>query len=126
MVRISSDALDRLHDYAYPGNVRELENLLERAIILSDGQVITQRELNLFPAAGTASSSLHAVKPSMSSLKDAANQAREDAERTLLVETLRKAGWNRVKAAQTLGIDYKTLRRKIRQYHLVPDEAQTP
>ena len=126
LVRISSDALDRLHGYAYPGNVRELENLLERAIILSDGQVITQRELNLFPAAGTASSSLHAVKPSMSSLKDAANQAREDAERTLLVETLRKAGWNRVKAARTLGIDYKTLRRKIRQYHLVPDEAQTP
>jgi two-component system response regulator AtoC len=117
LVRISRDALAALQDYDYPGNVRELENILERAIILSDGQVITQRELNLLPAA-----SLPVAEAASGSFKDPANQAREDAERTMLVETLRKTGWNRVKAAQNLGIDYKTLRRKIQQYRLSPDE----
>jgi two-component system response regulator HydG len=124
LVRVSRDALDALLNYDYPGNVRELENLLERAIILSDGQVITQRELNLFPAATAAASSWSAAEHPTSPLKDAANQAREDAERTMLVDTLRKAGWNRVKAAKVLGIDYKTLRRKILHYGL--NEADMP
>jgi transcriptional regulator with GAF, ATPase, and Fis domain len=125
LVRISPDALDMLHNYDYPGNVRELENILERAIILSDGQVITQRELKLFPAAAAVpSTSVPGMAPS--SFKGAANQAREDVERTLLQETLRKTGWNRVRAARALGIDYKTLRRKILQYGLTPDEPKTP
>jgi DNA-binding NtrC family response regulator len=125
LVRISPDALEMLQNYDYPGNVRELENVLERAIILSDGQVITQRELKLFSASTPVPSS--PVPGTVSSpLKDAANQAREDAERTLLLETLRKTGWNRVKAAKALGIDYKTLRRKILQYSLTADEADMP
>jgi DNA-binding NtrC family response regulator len=46
LVRVSPEALDALKDYNYPGNVRELENILERAIVLSDGQMITPRELH--------------------------------------------------------------------------------
>jgi len=114
LVRVSPQALDALKNYDYPGNVRELENILERAIVLSDGQMITPRELHLADAGGA----LIAAESSTSSFKIAANQARDEAERALLKKTLEQTGWNRVRAAKILGIDYKTLRRKIRRYNL--------
>jgi len=114
LVQISPDALDALQNYNYPGNVRELENILERAIILSDGQTITTRELRLSDAA----SPHQTIEPPASSFKTAASQARDEAERALLKKTLEQTGWNRVQAAKILGIDYKTLRRKIRRYNL--------
>ena len=119
LVRVSREALDALQKYDFPGNVRELENILERAIVLSDGQTITPRELHLSDAGAPAS----AIETSNSSFKTAASQAREDAERTLLKKTLEQTGWNRVRAARILGIDYKTLRRKIRKYNLSHREA---
>jgi two-component system response regulator PilR (NtrC family) len=114
LVRVSTEALDALKNYNYPGNVRELENILERAIVLSDGQMITPRELHL----SDAGEPLIAADASSSSFKIAANQARDEAERSLLKKTLDQTGWNRVRAAKILGIDYKTLRRKIRRYNL--------
>src|SRR5499426_3372045 len=114
LVRVSTEALDALKNYNYPGNVRELENILERAIVLSDGQMITRRELHLADAGGP----LVAGESSTSSFKIVASQARDEAERALLKKTLEQTGWNRVRAAKILGIDYKTLRRKIRRYNL--------
>src|SRR5215468_9174485 len=114
LVRVSPEALDALKNYNYPGNVRELENILERAIVLSDGQTITPRELHLSDAGGTVT----AAESSQSSFKIVASQARDEAERALLKKTLEQTGWNRVRAAKILGIDYKTLRRKIRRYNL--------
>src|SRR5215813_6021760 len=114
LVRVSPEALDALKNYNYPGNVRELENILERAIVLSDGQMITPRELHL---SDTIAPTIP-VDSSPSAFKIAANQARDEAERALLKKTLDQTGWNRVRAAKILGIDYKTLRRKIRRYNL--------
>jgi DNA-binding NtrC family response regulator len=82
--------------------------------VLSDGQTITPRELHLLDAGGPPI----AAEPSSSSFKIAANQSRAEAERALLKKTLEQTGWNRVRAAKVLGIDYKTLRRKIRRYNL--------
>jgi DNA-binding NtrC family response regulator len=114
LVSVSPEALDALKNYDYPGNVRELENILERAIVLSDGQRITPRELHLSDASGT----VIPADSSPSAFKTAASQARDEAERVLLKKTLDQTGWNRVRAAKILGIDYKTLRRKIRRYAL--------
>jgi DNA-binding NtrC family response regulator len=114
LVIVSPEALDALKNYDYPGNVRELENILERAIVLSDGQRITPRELHLSDASGT----VIPADSSPSAFKTAASQARDEAERVLLKKTLDQTGWNRVRAAKILGIDYKTLRRKIRRYAL--------
>src|SRR5262249_46627811 len=114
LVRVSDEALDALKNYNYPGNVRELENILERAIVLSDGQTITPRELHLSDAG------LPPIPTELlpSSFKTAATQARDDTERALLKKTPDQTGWNRLRAAKILGIDYKTLRRKIRRYNL--------
>jgi two-component system response regulator AtoC len=124
-VQISPEAMDALLQYDYPGNVRELENLLERAIILSDGRVITPWELHLFPAASDSTGigvnkGSSAVPAKSASFKESSRLAAEEAERTILLETLRKTHWNRVKAAKELGIDYKTIRSKIHRYGLTP------
>jgi DNA-binding NtrC family response regulator len=113
LMSIAPEALDALLKYDFPGNVRELENILERASILADGPTIARGELHLYPA-----TSQPTERPA-SSLKSAADQARDDAEKALLKTTLEQTGWNRVKAAKILGIDYKTLRRKIRRYNLM-------
>jgi DNA-binding NtrC family response regulator len=113
LMSVSSEALDALLNYDFPGNVRELENILERASILADGPNITRRELHLYPTTSQPPTDVPA-----SSFKTAAVQAREDAEKSLLKKTLEQTEWNRVKAAKILGIDYKTLRRKIRHYNL--------
>jgi two-component system, NtrC family, response regulator len=125
-VQVSPEALDALLQYDYPGNIRELENLLERAIILSDGKIITSRELHLYPtvppspAMGVVSDSASPPEARAGSLKEIGRLAAEGAERVRILETLRKTNWNRVKAAKELGIDYKTLRLKIRRYGLTP------
>jgi two-component system response regulator HydG len=113
-VRISPEALAALQSYDYPGNIRELENILERAIILSDGQQITLRELHWLPPMTPLSATV------TTGLKDAGAQAREGTERAMIIEALHSTAWNRLKAAKKLGVDYKTLRRKIRQYGLMP------
>jgi len=119
LVRVSPDALEALKNYNYPGNVRELENILERAIVLSDGQTITPRQLHLSDAGVTPVTDETSTS---SSFKIAANQARDETERALLTKTLEQTGWNRVRAAKILGIDYKTIRRKIRRYNLTYGE----
>src|SRR5262245_49280756 len=74
LVRVSNEALDALKNYNYPGNVRELENILERAIVLSDGQAITPKELHLSDA-GLPPPPAELLP---TSFKTAATQARDD------------------------------------------------
>ena len=117
---ISTAAMEALLGYGYPGNVRELENLLERALILCDGKTIGPRELHVMrPQLSDA-----AVRPS--SFKQAVGIAKEETERELILAALRKTHWNRVQAAKVLGVDYKTLRRKIQQYALFPSREEMP
>jgi len=58
--------------------------------------------------------------------KQAVGSAKEETERELILNALRKTQWNRVHAAKILGIDYKTLRRKIQQYALFPGREDMP
>lgn len=107
-LKFAESALASMQQYSWPGNVRELQNVIERASILHDAE-ITASDLNLAPPAISAASA---------SLPDVAAQAAQTAERAKIESTLRECKWNKSKAAERLGISYKTLLTKIHAYGL--------
>jgi DNA-binding NtrC family response regulator len=111
--RLSAAALAALEGYAWPGNVRELLHVIERAVILSKDDEIGPGD---FPpeVIGTSAS----LPPSA----PAAGGSLETMERQHIVSTLRQVGGHRGKAAALLGIDPKTLYRKILSYNVTPSE----
>jgi DNA-binding NtrC family response regulator len=107
--RLSSAALAALEAYAWPGNVRELLHAIERGVILSKGDVIEPEDLPPEVLGGAEP----AATPAGSL---------ESMERTHIVSTLRQVSGHRGKAAALLGIDPKTLYRKIIGYQIRPEE----
>lgn len=126
-VTLAPDATRALTEYHYPGNVRELENVIERALILAHGTVITLSELHLDRAEPDLPTPPPPKAPSGdASLLEIGRRAAEEAEKAAILDALRKTHWNRIKAAEALKIDYKTLRLKIRRYRLADDERASP
>jgi DNA-binding NtrC family response regulator len=107
--RLSSAALAALEAYAWPGNVRELLHAIERGVILSKGDIIEPADLPPEVLGGAEP----AATPAGSL---------ESMERTHIVSTLRQVSGHRGKAAALLGIDPKTLYRKIIGYQIRPEE----
>lgn len=101
---ITDDALDAMADYNFPGNVRELENLLERSIALIDGNCIDAEALDLpdTVATDTAAQASGRKKP-------------VNFETSRIIEALNNTRWNRKEAAQQLGLTYRQLRYRIQQ-----------
>src|SRR5213083_3403037 len=110
---IPSSVMDRLMRHRYPGNVRELENLIKRMIVLDDPS-LTKIPL---PDDGVDSerSPSSAVEPS---LKEIARRASQAAEREAIAKMLERTGWNRVRAARALRISYRALLYKIKDARL--------
>ncbi|NOZ87627.1 MAG: PAS domain S-box protein [Deltaproteobacteria bacterium] len=104
---ISDDALAALAAYSYPGNVRELENIIERAFVLCTGNRIELEHLPAFLRAGV---NIRRGKCCIG-LDPLAN-----AEREAIMDVLEKHGGNRTRAAKDLGIHRSTLLRKINKY----------
>lgn len=126
-VVFSPDATRALMEYDYPGNVRELENVVERALILAHGTVITPRELRLErPAPDHLTPQAPKAPSAEATLLEIGRRAAEEAEKAAILDALRKTHWNRVKTAEALKVDYKTLRLKIRRYQLADDESTPP
>ena len=103
--RLSADALAVLRRQDWPGNARELENIIERAAHLCEGQEITEQHLpmNL--------SERHGAKPEE-------NRSLRDIERVAIEETLHKTQWNVSRSARLLGVGRNTLYGKIREYQI--------
>lgn len=121
---VTPEGMKALTDYHYPGNIRELENILERALILSEGKLITPRELRIYSSPIQPSEvSPTMVIPLQGSLKEVSRQASEEAERISILAALKSNKWNRVKTAKELGIDYKTLRMKIQRFGLSSSQS---
>jgi two-component system response regulator AtoC len=103
-------------EYAWPGNIRQLENVIKRVVVLGDADAVykelTSRESS--PPAGSATEAM-AVAPVMAQLdlKAIAKRAARDAERLAIADVLERTRWNRAKAARLLGISYKALLYKI-------------
>ena len=104
---ISAEGMDLLMRYDFPGNVRELENIIERAVILARSDTLTREDLPLQRETGTA-------LPSGGSLP----QQVEALERRLLRAAMQAAGSVQTAAAEKLGISERTLRYKLQKYGL--------
>jgi two-component system response regulator HydG len=95
-----------MENYAWPGNVRELENMIERLAIFARGETITFQD---FIYSNTT----------FSGVSPAEVITLEEAERQHIGKMLERCNRNITKTAETLGIDRKTLRAKIKKYNLV-------
>ncbi len=105
---IDNAAMDRLVGYSWPGNIRELENTMERAVILCLGEQITEQEL---PVAMRN-------EPAAPGTVPRAGTTLKAMERQLIQLTLQQTEGNRTKAAELLGITRQTLQNKIKEYEL--------
>jgi len=114
--RLNPAALAALEGYGWPGNVRELLHVIERGVILCKGDEITVRDLPP-EIAGATGAAPAGVAPA-----SAAAPTLEAMERQHIVATLRQVNGHRGKAAALLGIDPKTLYRKILGYQIQPPE----
>jgi transcriptional regulator with GAF, ATPase, and Fis domain len=108
---VTPEALDQLAAYAWPGNIRELENEVQRLVIQCDNEGFITPEL-LAPSVRKVEGLLGRVAPKKGTLKD----MMEEVERWLLVEALREHGGNKTKTAETLGITREGLHKKLAKY----------
>ena len=115
---LTDRACAALRSYAWPGNVRELQNTMERAAILSDGDALDVAELQLpapRPAQGDIPAGMLGDGFSWEgSLQEVSARALEHVERFRIEAALRGSKWNKTRAAEQLGVSYKTLLNKIR------------
>ncbi len=122
--RLSDRALDALERYHWPGNVRELENVLRRAVLMSPGVVLTEEDIEL-PKRRKRSGSLEDIitarlrhlvdKTAGSGCQELYSLVMPYMERPLIKLVLEKTRGNQVQAAELLGINRNTLRKKIKE-----------
>jgi two-component system response regulator AtoC len=136
-VTLTPDDLRRLAIYAWPGNVRQLENLMKRVVVLSELGLLDEELLaptragaeaapeptsptsglaGTVPGATLAAASQPGAAPSAeSTLRDIARRAALDAQRAAILDVLERVHWNRAEAARVLQISYKSLLYRIAQ-----------
>ena len=123
---ISEQALTRLCQYSFPGNVRELEHIIERACVLCEETTIATANLpaDVLSQASPESQEVVAIgeQGEETSCKQAPERYEQAGKSTEdIIEALRTAGGNKAKAARLLKIDRSTLYRKINELHIDTD-----
>ena len=98
---IDKTALKRLEQYDFPGNVRELENMIERAIVVGNDKVIRLKDL-----------------PFDKEMTGTSYKSLEDLERQYILEVLNRHDWNISRSAKVIKVDRVTLYNKIKKYNL--------
>lgn len=137
-VELCPDAIARLDEHAWPGNIRELNNVLERGLILSSGGPIGAGHIMLddeVPGPADMAPSLYAAPAPAGVVRGGAGAAPvqpqrslREVERTAILSILRECNGNRTHASERLGISLRTLRNRIREYRgegvSVPEPAR--
>jgi DNA-binding NtrC family response regulator len=104
VVSIEEGALKRMEGHSFPGNIRELENMIERAIVVGNGRKITVRDL-----------------PFQKEMPDSNAESLEEFEKSFIHQILQKYSWNISRTAKALKVDRVTLYNKIKKYGLKPE-----
>jgi two-component system, NtrC family, response regulator PilR len=110
-LQVDAGALQALGQYHYPGNVRELENVLERAATLCSNGIISASDLQLRPNVSATEAAVSTTVSPGEKLGDAL----EDIERDAIVRALEQTRYNKTKAAQLLGMTFRSLRYRIKK-----------
>ncbi len=114
---VSAEARDVLMRYAYPGNVRELENIIERAVVLAKGGLIATADLPLHLRSADDEKKLTCWKAGGS-----LNETLDTVERGLILEALKEAGGVQTRAAEKLSVSERVLRYKIKKHRIRASE----
>ncbi|MBI3857538.1 MAG: sigma-54-dependent Fis family transcriptional regulator, partial [Planctomycetes bacterium] len=107
--RVAPSVMDRLVALPWPGNVRQLENFLEQAVVLADGESLTERDLPdaEYPLPGASPAPALQLEPGL---------PLGEVERRYILHTLQKVRGNRTQAAKILGISLRCLQYKFKSY----------
>jgi len=119
---LSPELMNVLEKYHWPGNIRELENLLKRYVILGNEDAITNDLVAREPQYFNPEINLDGPI----SLKKITRQAVHELEKKVILKVLQNHHWNRKQAARTLGISYRALLYKIREAGLPPNRSRKP
>lgn len=114
---ITAEALRLLKKHGYPGNVRELENILERALILSDGKTIGIDDLHLEQEPAQLPAAQFEIDPNLP-----LPEFLENIEKTAILNALEKTRNNKTEAAKLLGVSFRTLRYRLSKLGLGKDK----
>ena len=98
----------------WPGNIRELENSIERAVLLCEGRTIAGKDLKIGPAGGTGEGGI----PNLSLKLPPSGIRLEELEKLVILEALRMHGWVQKDAADFLGISARTMNYKIAKHQI--------
>lgn len=109
------EAIDKLHQYSWPGNLRELKNVVERILIVAPDRVISADDI--INISGDIFFTVPASQPADGSiLRSALREARENFERDFIIQKLEENDWNVSRTAEIIDIERSNLHRKIKNY----------
>jgi len=118
--RVSADAMRSLMNYSYPGNVRELENIVERAVALAEGDTLNA---DLLPEAVLRSPASPPAPDRAMEGKETLDALVDAYEKSLIEEALKRSEGNRTKAARILGVTFRSFRYRLKKYGMAEEES---
>ena len=123
-MEITPSAIEKLNAYTFPGNIRELENILERAFTLCEGHTIGADDLHLASNTSGQSTKISGKEKHFSKALtfDSLDDYLAEIEKEILLDALENDRWNKTNAAQTLGISFRSFRYRLSKLGLSEDD----